>query len=44
MTEKKQYVEPELLKYEEKLDEVTRGVSLGSPDCGKLPCGKLPPG
>jgi len=32
MTEKKEYFEPMLVKYEKKLDEVTRGgIVVGSP-------------
>lgn len=33
MEQKKKYSEPQLTRYEEKLDEVTMGVILGSPDC-----------
>jgi len=31
MAEKKEYIEPVMEKYEEKLDQVTKGLSLGSP-------------
>ena len=31
MLENKDFIEPMLIKYEEKLDQVTRGFELGSP-------------
>ncbi len=35
--EKKVFVEPELVKFEGKLDEVTKGLPCGSPS--PFPCG-----
>ena len=36
MKEKKKFMEPVLVKYEEKLDQVTMGATLGSPPTDEI--------
>lgn len=38
MEEKKKYSEPQLTRYEDRLDEVTMGFIMGSPDCSVKKC------